>query len=133
MSRLPVTIRDRVAQGDDIFQLVTLPGGKTRIIPEPDVVYHEGTDINAELLQPWEDMYAALSVGQAFRLKTLWSGRVIRVNHRGHYDEAAIYNTYDYVVSALGYGFFAQRDNLFGVSPPTTADGNNSDWKPMKW
>lgn len=55
MSYTARTIKDRVATGDDLFRLESLPDGRTRITPAPDSVTEPGTDVNKELLQPIED------------------------------------------------------------------------------
>ena len=48
-------IKDRVAIGDDCFYMEQLGDGRVRLIPAPDQVIEEGTDINKELLQLMED------------------------------------------------------------------------------
>ena len=48
-------IKDRIAVGDDLFDVVELPDGRIRLIPAPDEVIEPGTDINKGLLQPLED------------------------------------------------------------------------------
>lgn len=48
-------IKDRVAIGDDCFYMEQLGDGRIRLIPAPDSVIEEGTDINKALLQPIED------------------------------------------------------------------------------
>ena len=48
-------IKDRVAFGDDCFNIVNLGDGRIRIIPAPDEVWEAGTDINKALLQLMED------------------------------------------------------------------------------
>ena len=48
-------IKDRVAIGDDCFYMEQLEDGRIRLIPAPDSVTEEGTDINKALLQPIED------------------------------------------------------------------------------
>lgn len=49
------TIKDRIATGDDIFIVERLADGRVRLIPSPDSVAEEGTDINSALLQPLEN------------------------------------------------------------------------------
>ena len=48
-------IRDRVAVGDDIFAIEDMGNGRFRLVPEPDSIVENGTDVNKELLQPIED------------------------------------------------------------------------------
>ena len=48
-------IKDRVAVGDDCFYMEHLADGRVRLIPAPDSVEVEGTDINKALLQLLED------------------------------------------------------------------------------
>ena len=56
------TIRDRIAEGDEIFILTDLGDGGTgagsrrvRLLPDPDSVSEPGTPIDAALLQPIEN------------------------------------------------------------------------------
>lgn len=48
-------IRDRVATGDDCFQVVVIEDGRVKLVPAPDEVVEMGTDINKALLQLIED------------------------------------------------------------------------------
>lgn len=54
------TIKDRVAVGDDCFYIEQLGDGRVRLIPAPDSVTEEGTDINKALLQLIEDRVTLL-------------------------------------------------------------------------
>lgn len=53
-------IKDRVAIGDDCFYLEKLEDGRYRLIPAPDNVSEQGTDINKALLQLMEDRITLL-------------------------------------------------------------------------
>lgn len=48
-------ILDRIAVGDDKYQVEQLADGRVRLIPSPDSVIEPGTDINRALLQLIED------------------------------------------------------------------------------
>jgi len=61
-------IRDRVAFGDDLFRLENQPDGRVRIVPSPNEVPQQGTDVNAALMQPWEDMLTAATNNGLVRL-----------------------------------------------------------------
>ena len=54
-------IKDRIAVGDDLFQLEKLADGRYRLIPAPDSIIEEGTSVDKALLQPIEDELARLS------------------------------------------------------------------------
>ncbi|MCL2718958.1 MAG: hypothetical protein FWE14_09300 [Lachnospiraceae bacterium] len=127
-------IRDRVASQDDIFKREDLPGGRFRLIPDPGPgsITAEGTDINRVLMQPWEDVHAAVSGSDEVQLKMMHNGRVVRIRHRGNYSNTINYDEYDYVVSAQGSGFIAKADNTAGTAPPVTAV-ESARWKPFKW
>ena len=68
-------IRDRVAFGDDLFRIEDQPDGRVRLVPSPNQATH-GTDVNAELMQPWEDMLTAATRDGLVRL-----GRDAGVSH----------------------------------------------------
>lgn len=53
-------IKDRIAIGDDLFQLEDLGQGKVRLTPTPTEVIEAGSDINKALLQPMEDAIAQM-------------------------------------------------------------------------
>lgn len=55
-------IKDRVAVGDDLYQ-ITDSGGKKKLIPDPTSVSEVGTAINKALLQPMANMLQELSEG----------------------------------------------------------------------
>ncbi len=55
MAYIARNIKDRVAIGDDIFEVEDLGNGKIRLIPSPVDVPEMGTPINKDLLQPIED------------------------------------------------------------------------------
>jgi len=61
-------IRDRVAFGDDLFRLENQADGRVRLVPAPNEVPTQGTDVNAELMQPWEDMHTAATRNGLVRL-----------------------------------------------------------------
>jgi hypothetical protein len=58
MAYTPREIKDRVAVGDDIFQVEDLGNNRIRLIPAPTHVSEPGTPINKALLQPIEDYLA---------------------------------------------------------------------------
>ena len=53
-------ITDRIATGDDCFYIEPLPDGRYRLIPAPDSVTEQGTPVNKELLQSFEDRIVRL-------------------------------------------------------------------------
>jgi hypothetical protein len=61
MAYIPREIKDRVAVGDDIFQVEDLGDNRIRLIPAPTHVSEPGTPINKTLLQPIEDELGRLS------------------------------------------------------------------------
>ena len=61
MTYIPREIKDRVAVGDDIFQVEDLGDNRIRLIPAPTHVSEPGTPINKTLLQPIEDELGRLS------------------------------------------------------------------------
>jgi hypothetical protein len=48
-------IKDRIAKGDNKFYMKKLDDGRIELIPAPDEVVEEGTPVNKELMQFWED------------------------------------------------------------------------------
>lgn len=52
MSYEAVDIKDRVAVGDDCFQLVKLSDGRYRLVPAPDSISEVGTNVDRALLYP---------------------------------------------------------------------------------
>jgi len=58
MAYTPREIKDRVAVGDDIFQVEDLGDNRIRLIPTPTHVSEPGTPVNKALLQPIEDYLA---------------------------------------------------------------------------
>ena len=128
MVRKPIVIKDRVAEGDDIFLIENLPDGKIRLIPDPsNNIYEAGTDVNKALMQPWEDIHAAVAGSGEVQLKMLQSGRVIRVINRGEYDASTEYDKYDYVISAQDNGFVAK--NKSPKTPPPEMPVDSADWQ----
>ena len=61
MAYTPREIKDRVAVGDDIFQVEGLGDNRIRLIPTPTHVSEPGTPVNKALLQPIEDELGRLS------------------------------------------------------------------------
>ena len=61
MAYTPREIKDRVAVGDDIFQVEDLGDNRIRLIPAPTHVSEPGTPVNKALLQPIEDELGRLS------------------------------------------------------------------------
>ena len=57
----PRKIKDRVAVGDDIFQVENLGDNRIRLIPAPTHVSEPGTPVNKALLQPIEDALGAIT------------------------------------------------------------------------
>ena len=55
MAYISRDIKDRIAIGDDCFYMEQLSDGRVRLIPAPDIVVEQGTDINKALLQSMED------------------------------------------------------------------------------
>lgn len=60
MAYTPRVITDRDAVGDDLFRIEELADGRVKLIPAPDSVTVTGTDVNKELMQPWENGLARL-------------------------------------------------------------------------
>jgi hypothetical protein len=73
MAYTPREIKDRIAVGDDIFQVEDLGNNRIRLIPAPTQVLEPGTPINKALLQPIEDELGALSQ----KVDTLWENWVL--------------------------------------------------------
>jgi hypothetical protein len=61
MAYTPREIKDRVAVGDDIFQVEDLGNNRIRLIPAPTHVSEPGTLVNKALLQPIEDALGAIT------------------------------------------------------------------------
>lgn len=53
-------IRDRIALGDNKYYMEQLGDGRIMLIPAPDQIIEEGTDVNRELLQSMEDRITML-------------------------------------------------------------------------
>ena len=62
----PREIKDRVAVGDDIFQVEDLGSNRIRLIPAPTHVSEQGTPVNKALLQPIEDELGRLSTTSTY-------------------------------------------------------------------
>jgi hypothetical protein len=75
MAYTPREIKDRVAVGDDIFQVEDLGNNRIRLIPAPTHVSEPGTPINKALLQPIED-YLATGVVPVERTITAGDGLI---------------------------------------------------------
>ena len=75
MAYTPREIKDRVAVGDDIFQVEDLGNNRIRLIPAPTHVSEPGTPINKALLQPIED-YLATGVVPVERTITVGDGLI---------------------------------------------------------
>ena len=52
-------IKDRVAVGDDLYQIIKLDDGRYQLIPDPDSVVEPGTPVNKALLQGMADAIEA--------------------------------------------------------------------------
>ena len=52
-------IKDRVAVGDDLYQIIKLDDGRYQLIPDPDSVVEPGTAVNKALLQGMADAIEA--------------------------------------------------------------------------
>lgn len=61
-----VDIKDRIADGDDIFRVEALGDGRIRLIPEPNSVTEKGTPINKQLLQPLVDAQNVVDISDDF-------------------------------------------------------------------
>ena len=61
MAYTPREIKDRIAVGDDIFQVEDLGDNRIRLIPAPTHVSEPGTPVNKALLQPIEDALGAIT------------------------------------------------------------------------
>ena len=75
MAYTPREIKDRVAVGDDIFQVEDLGDNRIRLIPTPTHVSEPGTPVNKALLQPIED-YLATGVVPVERTITAGDGLI---------------------------------------------------------
>ena len=53
-------IKDRIALGDNKYNVEQLSDGRIMLTPAPDSVIEEGTDVNRELLQLMEDRIVLL-------------------------------------------------------------------------
>ena len=61
-----IDIKDRIADGDDIFRVEVLGNDKIRLIPEPKSVTEKGTPINKQLLQPLVDAQNVVDISDDF-------------------------------------------------------------------
>ena len=52
-------IKDRVAVGDDLYQIIKLDDGRYQLVPDPDSVVEPGTPVNKALLQGMADAIEA--------------------------------------------------------------------------
>ena len=59
MSYTAPDIKDRVAVGDDLYQIIKLDDGRYQLIPDPDSVVEPGTPVNKALLQGMADAIEA--------------------------------------------------------------------------
>ena len=59
MSYTAPNIKDRVAVGDDLYQIIKLDDGRYQLIPDPDSVVEPGTPVNKALLQGMADAIEA--------------------------------------------------------------------------
>ena len=59
MSYTAPDIKDRVAVGDDLYQIIKLDDGRYQLIPDPDSVVEPGTPVNKVLLQGMADAIEA--------------------------------------------------------------------------
>ena len=59
MSYTAPDIKDRVAVGDDLYQIIKLDDGRYQLIPDPDSVVEPGTAVNKALLQGMADAIEA--------------------------------------------------------------------------
>ena len=59
MSSTAPNIKDRVAVGDDLYQIIKLDDGRYQLIPDPDSVVEPGTPVNKALLQGMADAIEA--------------------------------------------------------------------------
>ena len=127
MPKEPRQIIDRVAADNDIFLLEELGNRKYRLIPMAKVAV-DGTFVNKELMQPWEDLRAAACGSDEMQLRMLNSGRVMRVINAGEFSVSTEYNKNDYVVFESN-GFVANTDALLGIVPSE----NSAEWQSFEW
>lgn len=59
MSYTAPDIKDRVAVGDDLYQIIKNDDGRYYLIPDPDIVVEPGTPVNKALLQGMADAIEA--------------------------------------------------------------------------
>lgn len=85
-------IKDRVAVGDDLYQ-ITDSGGKKKLTPDPTEVSEAGTAINKALLQPMADTLQELSEGFVPYGQYWWRRRAVASS----YSETR--------QNAVGYGY----------------------------
>ena len=127
MQKASRQIIDRVAADNDIFMLEELGNRKYKLISMAKVT-ENGTFVNKELMQPWEDMRAAVCCSDEVQLKMLHSGRVVLVTNKGKFSESETYNKHDYAVFEDN-GFVAMEDDISGIEP---SEDSNA-WQPFEW
>lgn len=85
MSYKAVDIKDRVAVGDDCFQLIKLSDGRYRLVPAPDSITEVGTNVDRALLYPMSQELERLSEGLP-DATTADAGKALIVNYEGKYE-----------------------------------------------
>lgn len=83
-------IKDRVAIGDNKYNMTYLADGRVMLTPAPDVVVENGTDINKELLQLMEDRIILL-MNRVFSTITT-NPFIIRFNSLDEVDVEGVWN-----------------------------------------
>lgn len=117
MSYEAVDIKDRVAVGDDCFQLIKLSDGRYRLVPAPDSITEVGTNVDRALLHPMSLELARLSESVPDPT-TSDTGKAIIVGADGSYTlgEAGVSDAVRYVAQSLTTQQQAQARANIGVS-----------------
>lgn len=82
MSYTAPNIKDRVAVGDDIYQIIKLDDGRYQLIPDPDSVVEPGTPVNKALLQGMADAIEAAFIDIPNNVPAM-VGEVLNTNSNG--------------------------------------------------
>lgn len=84
MSYEAVDIKDRVAVGDDCFELEKLSDGRYRLVPAPDSITEVGTNVDRALLYPMSQELERLSESLPDATASD-AGKALVVNGEGKY------------------------------------------------
>lgn len=120
MSYKAVDIKDRVAVGDDCFQLIKLSDGRYRLVPAPDSVTEVGTNVDRALLYPMSQELERLSEGLP-DATTADEGKALIVNAEGKYElgEAGAADAVRYTAQTLTEAQKAQALENIGMPAPS--------------